>query len=83
MMKCLARQAAFSQMMPLAAHPEAKHGLALRLRTLCRGALRLGSALHLRLCRQLLWHRDEDARRHIARLVQYEGQRIWRPGRCE
>ena len=51
-MVCLARQAAFSAMMPwpiCTAHPEAKHGLALRLRTLCRQALRLGSALHLRL----------------------------------
>ena len=27
-MVCLARQAAFSEMMSLAAHPEAKHGLA-------------------------------------------------------
>ena len=52
MMACLARQAAFSAMMPwpvCTAHPEAKHGLALRLRTRCRRALRLGSALHLRL----------------------------------
>ena len=49
---CLARQADFSEMMSLAAHPEAKHGLALRLRTLCRRALRQGSALYLRLCWQ-------------------------------
>ena len=79
-MVCMARQAAFSQVMSWAPHPRAKHGLALRLRTLCRRALGLGSALHLRLCRQLLWHRDVDVRRHIARLVQYEGQRIWRAG---
>ena len=42
-MVCLARQDAFSQMMPLAAHPEAKYGLALRLRTLCRPST-LGTA---------------------------------------
>ena len=80
-MVCLARQAAFSAMMPwpiCTAHPEAKHGLALRLRTLCRQALRLGSALHLRLCWKLLWHRDQKVRSHVARLVQYEGQSIWR-----
>ena len=80
MMVCLARQAAFSQMMPLAAHPEAKHGLALRLRTLCRGALRLGSALHLRHCWRLLRHREEKVRSHIARVMRYEGQSIWRAG---
>ena len=49
LMVCLARQADFSEMMSLAAHPEAKHGLALRLRTLCRRALPLGSALHRKL----------------------------------
>ena len=80
MMVCLARQAAFSQMMPLAAHPEAKHGLALRLRTLCRGALRLGSALHHRQCWRLLRHREEKVRSHIARVMRYEGQSIWRAG---
>ena len=67
-------------MMPLAAHPEAKHGLALRLRTLCRGALRLGSALHLRHCWRLLRHREEKVRSHIARVMRYEGQSIWRAG---
>ena len=80
MMVCLAREAAFSQIMPLMIHPIAKHGLALRLRTLCRRALRLGSALHLRLCWQLLGHREEEVRSHIARLVRYEGQSIWRAG---
>ena len=80
MMVCLARQAAFSQMMPLAAHPEAKYGLALRLRTLCRGALRLGSALHLRHCWRLLRHREAKVRSHIARVMRYEGQSIWRAG---
>ena len=80
MMVCLARQAAFSQMMPLAAHPRAKHGLALRLRTLCRWAIRPGSALHLSLCWQLLWHREQKVQSHIARLVEYEGQSIWRAG---
>ena len=80
MMVCLTRQAAFSAMMSLAAHPRAKHGLALRLRTLCRRALRLGSALHRRLCWQLQWHREEEVRSHIARLVRYEGQSIWRAG---
>ena len=80
MMACLARQAAFSQMMPLAAHPRAKHGLALRLRTLCRWAIRPGSALHLSLCWQLLWHREQKVQSHIARLVEYEGQSIWRAG---
>ena len=83
LMVCLARQDAFSQMMPLAAHPEAKYGLALRLRTLCRGALRLGSALHLRLCWKLLWHRDQKVRSHILRFVRYDGQSIWRAGRRE
>ena len=85
MMVCLAREAAFSAMLPWSvcadrptACPEAKHGLALRLRTLCRQALRLGSALHLRLCWKLLWHRDQKVRSHVARLVQYEGQSIWR-----
>ena len=80
MMVCLARQAAFSQMMPLAVHPRAKHSLALRLRTLCRRALRLGSALHQRLCWQLLGHSREDVRSHIWCLVRYEGQSIWRAG---
>ena len=80
MMVCLARQAAFSEMMPLVTHPVAKHGLALRVRTLCRGALRLGSALHLRLCRRLLWHREESVRNHIARLIWYEGPNVWRSG---
>ena len=56
LMVCLACPAAFSQMMPLAVHPRVKHSLALRLRTLCRRALRLGSALHRRLCWQLLGH---------------------------
>ena len=79
-MVCLARHATFGQMMSLAPHPRAKHGLALRLRTLCRRALRLGSALHLRLCWQLLWHREQEVRSHIVRLVEYEGQRIWRTG---
>ena len=60
LMVCLAREADFSEMMSLAAHPEAKHGLALRLRTLCRRALPLGSALHWKLCWQLLVHREED-----------------------
>ena len=78
MMVCLARQDAFSQMMPLAAHPEAKYGLALRLRTLCRGALRLGSALHLRHCWRLLRHREAKVRSHIARVMRCEGQSIWR-----
>ena len=77
---CLARPAAFSQMMPLAVHPRAKHSLALRLRILCRRALRLGSALHRRLCWQLLGHPGEDVRSHIWCLVRYEGQSIWRAG---
>ena len=64
-MVCLACPDAFSQMMPLAVHPRAKHSLALRLRTLCRRALRLGSALHRRLCWQLLGHPGEDVRSHI------------------
>jgi len=80
LMVCLARPAAFSQMMPLAVHPRAKHSLALRLRTLCRRALRLGSALHRRLCWQLLGHPGEDVRSHIWCLVRYEGQSIWRAG---
>ena len=80
LMVCLARQAAFSEMMPLVTHPVAKHGLALRVRTLCRGALRLGSTLHLRLCRRLLWHREESVRNHIARLIWYEGPNVWRSG---
>ena len=80
MMACLARQAAFSEMMSLTAHPEARYGLALRLRTLCRQALPLGSALHLKLCWQLLVHREEQVRNHIQRLVRYDGQSIWRAG---
>ena len=80
LMVCLARQAAFSEMMPLITHPVAKHGLALRVRTLCRGALRLGSTLHVRLCRRLLWHREESVRNHIARLIWYEGPNVWRSG---
>ena len=64
----------------LAVHPRAKHSLALRLRTLCRRALRLGSALHRRLCWQLLGHPGEDVRSHIWCLVRYEGQSIWRAG---
>ncbi|MDA8583902.1 hypothetical protein N9L68_06695 [bacterium] len=79
-MVCLARRAAFSEMMSLAAHPEAKHGFALRLRTLCGRALNLGSALHLRLWRQLLWHREQKVRSHIEIVVEYEGQSIWRAG---
>ena len=75
---CLARQAEFSEMMPLVAHPEAKYGLALRLRTLCRRALPLGSSLHRKLCWQLLKHRQENVRNHIMRLVRYDGQIIWR-----
>ena len=76
----LAREAAFSQIMPLAVHPTAKHGLALGLRTLRRRTLRLGSTLHRSLCWQLRWHRQEEVRSHIARLVRYEGQSIWRAG---
>ena len=83
MMVCLARQADFSEMMSLAAHPEAKHGLALRLRTLCRQALPLGSTLHRKLCWQLLVHREQKVRSHILRLVRYDGQSIWRAGRRE
>ena len=60
LMVCLARQAAFSEMISMTAHPEAKYGLALRLRTVCRQAFPLGSALHLKLCWQLLVHREED-----------------------
>ena len=74
----LAREAAFSQIMPLAVHPRAKHGVALRLRTLCRRALRLGSALDRSLCWQLRCHRQEEVRSHIARLVEREGHNIWR-----
>ena len=37
LMVCFPRQAAFSEMMPLVTHPVAKHGLALRVRPLCRG----------------------------------------------
>ena len=62
----------------LVAHLEAKYGLALRLRTLCRRALPLGSALHRKLCSQLLKHRQENVRNHIMRLVRYDGQIIWR-----
>ena len=80
LMVCLAREADFSEMMSLAAHPEAKHGLALRLRTLCRRALPLGSALHWKLCWQLLVHREQKVRNHIARFVRYDGQSIWRAG---
>ena len=47
---CLSHQADFSEMMSLVAHPDAKYGLALRLRTLCRRALPLGSSLHRKLC---------------------------------
>ena len=68
----------FSEMMSLAAHPEAKYSLALRLRTLCRRALPLGSSLHRKLCWQLLKHRQENVRNHIMRLVRYDGQIIWR-----
>ena len=75
---CLARQKDFSEMMSLVAHPEAKYGLALRLRTLCRRTLPLGSSLHRILCWQLLKHRLENVRDHIRRLVRYEGQMIWR-----
>ena len=75
---CLAHQADFSEMMSLVAHPEAKYGLALRLRTLCRRALPLGSSLHRKLCWQLLKHRQENVRNHIMRLVRYDGQIIWR-----
>ena len=67
-------------MMSLVAHPEAKCGLALRLRTLCRRALPLGSSLHRKLCWQLLKHRQEIVRNHIMRLVRYDGQIIWRAG---
>ena len=80
LMVCLARQADFSEMMSLAAHPEAKHGLALRLRTLCRQALPLGSTLHRKLCWQLLVHREQKVRNHIVRLVRYDGQSIWWAG---
>ena len=75
---CLSHQADFSDMMSLVAHLEAKYGLALRLRTLCRRALPLGSALHRKLCWQLLKHRQENVRNHIMRLVRYDGQIIWR-----
>ena len=80
LMVCLARQADFSEMMSLAAHPEAKYGLALRLRTLCRRAVPLGSTLHRKLCWQLLVHREQKVRNHIVRLVRYDGQSIWRAG---
>ena len=83
LMVCLAREADFSEMMSLAAHPEAKHGLALRLRTLCRQALPLGSTLHRKLCWQLLVHREQKVRSHILRFVRYDGQSIWRAGRRE
>ena len=75
---CLAHQADFSEMMSLVAHPEAKYGIALRLRTLCRRALPLGSSLHRKLCWQLLKHRQENVRNHIMRLVRYDWQIIWR-----
>ena len=78
LMISLSYEAAFSKIMPLAVRPRAKHGLALRLRTLCRRTLRLGSALHRSLCWQLRWHRQEEVRSHIARLVEREGHNIWR-----
>ena len=68
----------FSEMMSLAAHPEAKYSLALRLRTLCRRALPVGSSLHRMLCWQLLKHRLEHVRNHIIRLVRYDRQITWR-----
>ena len=81
-MVCLALEARFSEIMPLAVHPKAKYGLALQLRTLCRRALRLGSALHFRLCCQLRSHRQEEVRAHIVRLVlRKEAHNIWRAGR--
>ena len=48
LMVTLAHETDFSEIMSLAVHPIAKHGLALRLRTLCRRALPLGSSLHKR-----------------------------------
>ena len=75
---CLSHQADFSEMMSLVAHPEAKYGLALRLRTLCRRALPLGSSLHRKLCWQLLKHRQVNVRNHIMRLMRYDGPIIWR-----
>ena len=67
-----------SEMMSLAAHLEPTYSLALRLRTLCRRALPVGSSLHRMLCWQLLKHRQENVRNHIIRLVRYDGQIIWR-----
>ena len=80
LMVTLAHQTDFSEMMSLAVHPEAKHGLALRLRTLCRRALPLGSSLHRRLCWKLLRHSREEVREHIVRLISYEGPTVWRAG---
>ena len=79
-MVTLAHQTDFSEMMSLAVHPTAKHGLALRLRTLCRRALPLGSSLHRRLCWKLLRHDLVEVRKHIERLISYEGRFVWRAG---
>ena len=74
---CMACHDRFSKMMPLAVHPRSKHGTALRLRALCRSAVRPASSIHIRLCWQLLQHRNHEVRYHIMRLVAYGGPRIW------
>ena len=79
----LSRQEAFVEMMPLAVDPRAKYGTALRLRTLCRQTVRAASTHHLKLCWQLLQHRGEKVRGHIERLVECEGQSIWRASKRE
>ena len=78
LMVCLVREADFSGIIPLVAHPKAKYDFALRLRTFCRRTLPLGSSLHLRLCQQLLKHRETKVRNHIVRLARYDGHTIWR-----
>ena len=80
---CMARLDAFSQMLPLAAHPTSKHATALRLRALCSGAVCPASATHLRICWKLLRHRSREVRDHIGRLVDHHvGHNIWRVARC-
>ena len=81
-MVCLAHEASFSELMPLTVDPIVKYRLALELRTLCRRALSLGSALHFRLCCQLRSHRQEEVRAHSVRLaLRKEAHNIWRAGR--
>ena len=64
----------FTVVLPLSVHPKCKDKTALRLRALCRDAVRPASGIHQRVCGQLMQHTNDEVRHHV--LLTVRGQRL-------